>query len=245
LNYLTPKSRREVLEFLVTGLKRQEYRGYDSAGVAFDSDDGNGIILVKQTGKVKILEDAIAEQMKQYDIDRELITHCGIAHTRWATHGPPSELNSHPQRSDVENSFVVVHNGIITNYKDVKKFLEKRGYHFESETDTEIIAKLIHHLYLQHPNYSFRELVEQVIQQMVSDSDKNNFNKHSDIFIIFQQEGAFALAFKSKHFPGECVATRRGSPLLVGIKTKTRLATDHIPILYGKGEKSKIMRCGS
>ena len=85
---------------------------------------------------------------------------------------------------------------------------------FESETDTEVIAKLVHHLWTQHPTYSFRELVELVIQQM---------------------EGAFALAFKSKHFPGECVATRRGSPLLVGIKTKTRLATDHIPILYGKG----------
>ncbi|XP_070497456.1 glutamine--fructose-6-phosphate aminotransferase [isomerizing] 2-like isoform X2 [Chironomus tepperi] len=213
LNYLTPKTRREVLEYLVTGLKRLEYRGYDSAGVAVDSDDGKGITLVKQTGKVKILEDAIKEFMTGHDIDTPISTHCGISHTRWATHGVPSDLNSHPQRSDEENSFVVVHNGIITNYKDVKKFLEKRGYRFESETDTEIIAKLVHHLYLQHPNYSFRELVEQVIQQM---------------------EGAFALAFKSKHFPGECVATRRGSPLLVGIKTKTRLATDHIPILYGK-----------
>ncbi|KAL7015433.1 hypothetical protein ACKWTF_016453 [Chironomus riparius] len=215
LNYLTPKTRREVLEYLVTGLKRLEYRGYDSAGVAIDSDDGKGITLVKQTGKVKILEDAIKEFMVGHEMDTPISTHCGISHTRWATHGVPSDLNSHPQRSDEENSFVVVHNGIITNYKDVKKFLEKRGYKFESETDTEIIAKLVHHLYMQHPNYSFRELVEQVVQQM---------------------EGAFALAFKSKHFPGECVATRRGSPLLVGIKTKTRLATDHIPILYGKDQ---------
>lgn len=218
LNYLTPKTRREILECLVTGLKRQEYRGYDSAGVAVDSQDGKGITLIKQTGKVKALEDAIKEFMTGHDIDTPIMTHCGISHTRWATHGVPSDLNSHPQRSDEENSFVVVHNGIITNYKDVKTFLEKRGYRFESETDTEIIAKLVHHLYLQHPNYSFRELVEQVIQQM---------------------EGAFALAFKSKHFPGECVATRRGSPLLVGIKTKTRLATDHIPILYGKDEDNK------
>lgn len=169
MNYLTPKSRREVLEFLVTGLKRLEYRGYDSAGVAIDTDDGKGILLVKQTGKVKILEDAIAEQMLKEEVDTLLLSHCGIAHTRWATHGCPSELNSHPQRSDLENAFVVVHNGIITNYKDVKTFLEKRGYKFESETDTEIIAKLIHHLYLQHPNYSFRELVEQVIMQLVSE----------------------------------------------------------------------------
>lgn len=218
LNYLTPKSRREVLEFLVTGLKRLEYRGYDSAGVAVDSIDSNGITLVKATGKVKVLEDAIAKVLGGSMLDQQVDVHVGIAHTRWATHGEPSDLNSHPQRSDLENSFVVVHNGIITNYRDVKTFLEKRGYVFESETDTEIMAKLIHHLYLQHPNYSFRELVEQVIQQM---------------------EGAFALAFKSKHFPGECVATRRGSPLLVGIKTKTRLATDHIPILYGKDESKK------
>uniref|UniRef100_U5ELS3 glutamine--fructose-6-phosphate transaminase (isomerizing) n=1 Tax=Corethrella appendiculata TaxID=1370023 RepID=U5ELS3_9DIPT len=213
LNYLTPKTRREVLDLLVTGLKRLEYRGYDSAGVAVDSSDKQDLLLVKRTGKVKVLEDAINEQSKLINFDESIDTHVGIAHTRWATHGVPSELNSHPQRSDLEHSFVVVHNGIVTNYKDVKTFLEKKGYFFESETDTEIIAKLIHHLYVKHPTYSFRELVEQVIQQL---------------------EGAFALAFKSKHFPSECVATRRGSPLLVGIKTKTRLATDHIPILYGK-----------
>lgn len=167
MNYLTPKTRREVLEYLVTGLKRLEYRGYDSAGVAVDTDDNKNIVLIKQTGKVKVLEDAIAEQLLGHDLDTPMLSHCGISHTRWATHGQPSELNSHPQRSDEENTFVVVHNGIITNYKDVKTFLEKRGYVFESETDTEVIAKLVHHLYMQHPNYSFRELVEATIQQLV------------------------------------------------------------------------------
>lgn len=178
MNYLTPKTRREVLEYLVTGLKRLEYRGYDSAGVAVDSDDGKGITLVKQTGKVVVLENAIKEFMEGHDIDTPISTHCGISHTRWATHGVPSDLNSHPQRSDEENSFVVVHNGIITNYKDVKVFLEKRGYRFESETDTEIIAKLVHHLYLQHPNYSFRELVEQVVQQLVSSFEEEKGGRH-------------------------------------------------------------------
>ncbi|XP_011500177.1 PREDICTED: glutamine--fructose-6-phosphate aminotransferase [isomerizing] 2-like [Ceratosolen solmsi marchali] len=214
LNYLTPKSRKEILELLVGGLKRLEYRGYDSAGVALDSSDGKDIAIIKKQGKVKALEEEIF-QNSALDFDSSIKSHVGIAHTRWATHGVPSEVNSHPQRSDIEHSFVVVHNGIITNYKDIKILLQNRGYNFESETDTEIIAKLIHHLWVQHPNYAFRELVEQVVQQL---------------------EGAFALCFKSKHFPDECVATRRGSPLLVGIKTKTTLATDHVPILYGKDD---------
>uniref|UniRef100_A0A1L8E3U2 glutamine--fructose-6-phosphate transaminase (isomerizing) n=1 Tax=Nyssomyia neivai TaxID=330878 RepID=A0A1L8E3U2_9DIPT len=213
LNYLTPKTRREVLDLLVTGLKRLEYRGYDSAGIAIDSTDPSDMVLIRRSGKVKVLEDAIGVEFSEEADEAPRQVHVGIAHTRWATHGEPSERNSHPQRSDDAHGFVVVHNGIMTNYKEVKTFLAKRNYTFESDTDTEIIAKLVHHLWTQHPGYSFRELVEQAIQQM---------------------EGAFALAFKSKHFPGECVATRRGSPLLVGIKTKTRLATDHIPILYGK-----------
>ncbi|XP_076264377.1 glutamine--fructose-6-phosphate aminotransferase [isomerizing] 2-like isoform X4 [Rhynchophorus ferrugineus] len=216
LNFLTPKKRSEILELLVTGLKRLEYRGYDSAGVAIDSADNQEITLIKKTGKVALLEEAIKDFSEKLQVSGHLDTHCGIAHTRWATHGVPSEINSHPQRSDDSNTFVVVHNGIITNYKEVKVFLEQKGYRFESETDTEIIAKLIYHFYKQHPTFTFRELVENVVQQL---------------------EGAFALCFKSKHFPGECVGTRRGSPLLVGIKTKTRLATDHIPILYGKDHR--------
>lgn len=221
LNYLTPKTRTEVLDLLVGGLKRLEYRGYDSTGVAIDTYQGKDIELVKCVGRVKTLEDRINEDYKNSTNEEPIPTHCGIAHTRWATHGVPCERNSHPQRSDEDNSFVVVHNGIITNYKDVKTFLEKRGYCFESDTDTEIIAKLVHHLYQQHPQYSFREIVEQAVQQL---------------------EGAYALCFKSKHYPGECVATRRGSPLLVGIKTKTRLATDHIPILYGKDDKQSSLQ---
>ncbi|XP_060647784.1 glutamine--fructose-6-phosphate aminotransferase [isomerizing] 2-like isoform X2 [Drosophila nasuta] len=216
LNYLTPKTREEVLDLLVTGLKRLEYRGYDSTGVAIDGPDNKSIVMVKRTGKVKVLEDAIHENFSGGEYSEPVATHVGIAHTRWATHGVPCERNSHPQRSDEANSFVVVHNGIITNYNDVKTFLAKKGYEFESDTDTEVFAKLVHHLWKKHPNYSFRELVEQAIQQV---------------------EGAFAIAVKSKHFPGECVASRRSSPLLVAIKTKTRLATDHIPILYGKDDK--------
>ncbi|RXG73257.1 Glutamine--fructose-6-phosphate aminotransferase [isomerizing] 2 [Armadillidium vulgare] len=162
------------------------------------------------------LRDLIETQKEDLKFDTVHETHVGIAHTRWATHGVPSETNSHPQPSDESNEFIVVHNGIITNYKDVKQFLEKKGHKFLSDTDTEVIAKLIKHLHDLHPSYSFRELVEQVVQQL---------------------EGAYALCFKSRIFPGEIVATRRGSPLLVGIKTKTKLASDHIPVFYSKDHR--------
>lgn len=213
LNYLEPKTRREILEFLIKGLQRLEYRGYDSAGVAFDEDStGDQISIIRKIGKVKVLEDSIWKR-EDLNMDEEHQSHIGIAHTRWATHGAPSDLNSHPHRSDTGNEFVVVHNGIITNYKDIKQFLMQKGFQFESDTDTEVIAKFIKHLHDTHPELSFRELVEQVIQQL---------------------EGAFALVFKSKKFPNQCVATRRGSPLLVGLKTKTYLSTEFIPILYSK-----------
>ncbi|XP_060568041.1 glutamine--fructose-6-phosphate aminotransferase [isomerizing] 2-like isoform X9 [Ruditapes philippinarum] len=220
LNYLVPATRKEILEILITGLKRMEYRGYDSAGVAFDSSECSDkkctLKTVKKRGKVASLEGELQKEngisgTKAYDI------HCGIAHTRWATHGEPSELNCHPQRSDENNEFLVVHNGIITNYKDIKSLLENKGFVFESETDTEVIAKLAKHVYDTYVHDgTFRQVVEIVIQQL---------------------EGAFALAFMSSHFPGECVATRRGSPLVIGVKTKSKLSTDHIPVFYSKDNR--------
>ncbi|KAK3090657.1 hypothetical protein FSP39_013430 [Pinctada imbricata] len=224
LNYLVPAKRKEILEKLINGLKRLEYRGYDSAGVAFEgtnTDNGDfSIRMVKKTGKVAALEEEL-EACNDLDLEKEYNVHIGIAHTRWATHGAPSSLNSHPQRSDKSNEFIVVHNGIITNYKDLKAFLVTKGYEFESETDTEIIVKLLKHMHNEHKEskVSFRELVELTIQHL---------------------EGAFSLAFMSTHYPGECVATRRGSPLLIGVRSKTKLSTDSIPILYSKDQRGYL-----
>ncbi|XP_019928276.1 glutamine--fructose-6-phosphate aminotransferase [isomerizing] 2 isoform X4 [Magallana gigas] len=218
LNYLVPAKRKEILEILVNGLKRMEYRGYDSAGVGFEgTNTKNGsheLKTIKQKGKVARLEEEIA-QTTDLDFEKEFDTHIGIAHTRWATHGEPSPTNSHPQRSDPSNEFLVCHNGIITNYKDLKSFLITKGMVFESETDTEVIVKLVKHISDKHKDsaISFRELVELTVQQL---------------------EGAFSLVFMSSKFPGECVSTRRGSPLVIGVKSKAKLSTDHIPILYSK-----------
>ena len=221
LNHLTPRSREWILKCLITGLERLEYRGYDSAGLAFDGGDGQGdtkseVCMVKRQGKVINLKNEIWGS-ENLDFNVVFNIHCGIAHTRWATHGEPNWVNTHPQRDSEDQEFLVVHNGILTNYKDVKAFLIKHGFQFESETDTESIAKLMKHLYDKHQgDMSFRELVELCVQQL---------------------EGAFALAIKSRHFPGEIVVTRRGSPLVIGVKSKTKLSTDRFPIVYSKGHQ--------
>uniref|UniRef100_A0A9J7X3M3 glutamine--fructose-6-phosphate transaminase (isomerizing) n=1 Tax=Cyprinus carpio carpio TaxID=630221 RepID=A0A9J7X3M3_CYPCA len=230
LNYRVPRTRRDILQTLIKGLQRLEYRGYDSAGVAVDGsgkDNAVNISLYKKTGKVKALDEEIYKN-NSIDFEAELDTHFGIAHTRWATHGEPSPVNSHPHRSDKNNEFVVIHNGIITNYKELKKYLVSKGYEFESDTDTEVIPKLIKYLYDNRENeyVSFSTLVERVIKQL---------------------EGAFALVFKSIHFPGVAVATRRGSPLLIGVRSQYELSTEQIPILLagtvGLRKKDKKQDC--
>ncbi|KAK3759557.1 hypothetical protein RRG08_009743 [Elysia crispata] len=220
LNYQILASRQDILEKLINGLKRLEYRGYDSAGIAFqecNNDVSDCLVrIIKQTGKVAALEKLVLDNKDSVDFSKELDVHVGIAHTRWATHGEPSPTNAHPHRSDPDTEFALVHNGIITNYKDIKSFLSQRGHKFETETDTEVVAKLLKHLYDTHKDkkVKFRELVEMTVAQL---------------------EGAFAIAVISKHFPGNIVATRRGSPLLIGVKSKNKLSTDHIPVMFSKG----------
>ncbi|XP_031443259.1 glutamine--fructose-6-phosphate aminotransferase [isomerizing] 2-like isoform X1 [Clupea harengus] len=234
LNYQVPRTRKEIFETLVKGLQRLEYRGYDSAGIAVDApgkgtgkdrDANNNICLIKKKGKVKALDEELYKGSSK-DLEEELETHFGIAHTRWATHGEPSPINSHPHRSDKNNEFVVVHNGIITNYKELKKYLNSKGYEFESETDTEVIPKLIKYVYdnREREDMSFTTLVERVIQQL---------------------EGAFALVFKSSRYPGQAVATRRGSPLLIGVRSQFALPSENIPIQYNSAPYLSVLHdCG-
>jgi len=199
-NYNCPKTQKEIVAKLLTGLKRLEYRGYDSAGLAIE--DGETYTeckskVFRETGKIANLEALLHASEKDLHPDLVFESHCGVAHTRWATHGPPAPRNSHPHTSDKNNEFLVVHNGIITNHQALRETLIRKGYLFESDTDTEVIPKLTKYLFDKfHDQITFRQLVMEVLRQL---------------------QGAYALLFKSSHYPGELVAAKRGSPLLLGI----------------------------
>jgi len=176
-------AQRPVTEILLEGLRRLEYRGYDSAGIAL-IDDKDAIQRVRSLGKVAALTDKLKQQPQE--------GHVGISHTRWATHGEPAERNAHPHMS--KNKVAVVHNGIIENYEELRASLIDKGYQFESETDTEVIAHLIE-TYLKDGNN---------LLDSVRASTK-------------QLEGAYALGVISTEEPDVLVCARQGSPLLIGV----------------------------
>ncbi|KAK2782450.1 glutamine--fructose-6-phosphate transaminase (isomerizing) [Onygenales sp. PD_12] len=211
INYLVEKDRAYILQTLVNGLSRLEYRGYDSAGLAVDGDKKNEVFAFKEVGKVAKLKELIATSKP--DLTKVFDSHAGIAHTRWATHGPPSRLNCHPHRSDASWEFSVVHNGIITNYKELKALLESKGFRFETETDTECIAKLAKYLYDLHPDIEFTVLAKAVVKEL---------------------QGAFGLLLKSVHYPHEVIAARKGSPLVVGVRTEKKMKVDFVDVEYSE-----------
>ena len=190
-------ARREVSAILVEGLKRLEYRGYDSAGVAIVNQQGE-IGCHKKLGKVEVLAGAVADQPLQGSL--------GIAHTRWATHGQPSEANAHPHISN--DKIALVHNGIIENHEQLREQLTAKGYQFQSQTDTETIVHLIHSVMSQ--GLELFEAVKASIKQL---------------------EGAFGLAVINKDEPERIICARSGSPLVLGIGMgENFLASDQLAL---------------
>ena len=186
---------RSALPVLVEGLKRLEYRGYDSSGVAILQD--LGAFLVKSPGKVAALEAKLSDAHESGST--------GIAHTRWATHGKPSEENAHPH-ADCKNSLFVVHNGIIENFVRLKKRLEEKGHRFRSETDTEVLAHLVEE--------NYRGSLDAAVQNALS--------------VV---EGTFGIAVLHVAHPGEIVVARRGSPMILGIGDDESLAASDVSAL--------------
>jgi glucosamine--fructose-6-phosphate aminotransferase (isomerizing) len=200
---------KDILSLLIDGLKRLEYRGYDSAGVALCGKD---FYLMKTKGRISLLEEKIKNSYTNgnYSI--------GIGQTRWATHGPPSDINAHPH-FDCKKEIIVVHNGIIENYDEIKKDLIKRGHIFQSETDTEVIPHLIEEFY----NGDIFEATIKAVKLL---------------------KGSFALAIFSKRESDKLVAVRKESPLIIGLgKNETFLASD-IPALLPHTKSVVILKDG-
>ncbi|HHF3649041.1 glutamine--fructose-6-phosphate transaminase (isomerizing) [Haemophilus influenzae] len=190
-------AQRDVAEILINGLHRLEYRGYDSAGVAVINKQ-NELQRIRCLGKVKALDEAVSE--------KPLIGGTGIAHTRWATHGEPSETNAHPHSS---GTFAVVHNGIIENHEELRKLLKSRGYVFLSQTDTEVIAHLVE--WEMRSTDSLLEAVQKSVKQLT---------------------GAYGMVVMDSRHPEHLVAARSGSPLVIGLGIgENFLASDQLALL--------------
>lgn len=184
---------KEVSPILIEGLKRLEYRGYDSAGIAVNT--GDQIEVVKKAGKLEKLDEVVSSNPPEGSI--------GIGHTRWATHGSPTDLNAHPH-ADCDDDFVLVHNGIIENFQQLREELENKGHEFLSETDTETIAHLLEENYAG----SLKEAIIKTIDQL---------------------DGSYALVIISKKEPEKIYAVRKDSPLIVGLGKKENFIASDIP----------------
>jgi glutamine---fructose-6-phosphate transaminase (isomerizing) len=208
---------RDAYPIITNGLKRLEYRGYDSAGIALYN--GNGLELFKTKGKVAQLE-AISKK-------RSSNAHIGIGHTRWATHGVPSDINAHPHTSN-SGDLVLIHNGIIENYNSLKIALENKGFHFESDTDTEVLVNLIEYVQ-KTEGHKLGKAVQLALKEVV---------------------GAYAIALIDNKKPNEIVVAKLGSPLAIGIgNDEFFIASDASPFIeytknaiYLEDEQMAIIR---
>src|SRR3954463_11347494 len=189
---------REAYPVILKGLKRLEYRGYDSAGVALLN---SGLKVYKKKGKVAELEDSL--------IGQDVHANAGIGHTRWATHGEPSDKNAHPHRSR-NGKLAMIHNGIIENYSQIKTELQNKGYSFSSETDTEVLLKFIEDIQVNN-QCGLEEAVRVALKRIV---------------------GAYVIVLLDEENPDTLIAARKGSPLVIGIgKGEHFLASDASPII--------------
>ena len=190
---------KDSVPILINGLKRLEYRGYDSAGLAVIGDDQ--LHLLKKAGKVSVLESEVDDHVLNGTV--------GIAHTRWATHGEPNDINAHPH-TDQDGKIALIHNGIIENYNVLKQVLEKEGVKFQSETDSEVLVQLISKIYYTD-GLSFPEAVQAALQEVV---------------------GAYGIVAICKDEPEIMVAARYGSPLVLGVgEGEYFVASDASPII--------------
>jgi glucosamine--fructose-6-phosphate aminotransferase (isomerizing) len=188
--------RKIAQPLLIEGLKRLEYRGYDSAGIAV-IDDAGKLHLRRAVGRISVLENALNDGQKVPP------AHIGMAHTRWATHGAPNEINAHPHLDDA-GRIALVHNGIIENYVALKQFLGERGHTFASQTDTEVLAVLIGHLYNELKTRNHIAPGISVLQRAVQ-------------VALREVEGTYGIAVICRDEPDTLVVARKGSPLIIGV----------------------------
>ena len=206
---------REACNIIVSGLHRLEYRGYDSAGVALCHAGEEQLKQVKATGKISSLEERISSDLPEA---RSKEFTLGIGHTRWATHGAPTEENAHPHLSN-DGQFAIVHNGIIENYTALKDKLLQKGYRFESETDSEVIVHLIAEFY----EGDLRQAVAAAIEQL---------------------KGAFGIAVISTKHPDTIVAARRGSPICVGVRDDETIVASDVSAIISHTDKVIFLNDG-
>jgi len=199
---------RQAAEFLLDGLSKLEYRGYDSAGIAVY--DGENIRVEKSVGRLAALRDKIKGNVPMGSL--------GIGHTRWATHGRPSDVNSHPH-TDCHGDFAIVHNGIIENYLSLKEELIAKGHVFKSETDTEVVVHLLEEVY----SGDFVAAVRAVLERI---------------------EGSYALVFMSRRHPDLLVCTKQDNPLIIGLGEGENFIASDIPAIISKTRRTYILADG-